>query len=100
MRPPRGGKLDGNHKDVVDALRDYGCNVKSLAGVGTGLLDLLCGLHGRLFLVETKVPGGTLTPAQVEFIEEWKAFPLFVVESAAEAIEVAKRIERRNRENT
>lgn len=100
MRPPRGGHLDSNHHVVVDALEGYGCKVQSLAGVGGGVLDLLCGLHGRLFVVEVKSPGGSLTDAQVEWIEEWRAFPVHVVESAAEAIEVAKRIERRNRENT
>lgn len=96
---------DSNHVAVVEALRGIGCMVQSLTAVKSGCPDLLVGYHGRLFLLEVK--DGALKPSARGLNElerawhsAWAAFQVFTVESAADAIEVAKRIERRNRENT
>ena len=35
------GKVDGNHGPIVDALRSAGVVVRSLAGIGDGMNDLL-----------------------------------------------------------
>lgn len=58
------GKVDGTQAAIVEALRDVGVVVRSLAGVGEGMNDLLCALPGELFLIECKVPGERLTPKQ------------------------------------
>ena len=91
MRPPRGGHLDANHAAVVNALRDFGILVKSLAGVGDGCADLLCGYRGTLALLEVKDGGRPpserkLTKAEAEFIATWPK--AYVVTSADEAIRV------------
>ena len=99
-------KLDANQPAIITALIGQGCVVESLAACGNGVYDLLCGLHGRLFLVEVKdgnkkPSARALTPAQQMFRAKFSGFPLFVAESPAEAIAIAQSIERRNRmENT
>lgn len=91
MRPPRGGHLDANHKAVVQKLREFGVLVKSLAGVGDGCADLLCGFRGTLVLLEVK--DGTLPPSdrkltakEAEFVATWPK--TYVVTSAEEAVRV------------
>lgn len=58
------GKTDANQTEIVDALRAMGVVVRSLAGVGDGMNDLLCACRGELWLLECKVPGEHLTPKQ------------------------------------
>lgn len=76
----RAAKIDGNHGEIVAALRKAECSVVSLAKVGNGCPDLLV---GRLvdgfrenFLLEVKDPSKPpshrkLTPAQEQFFAEW-----------------------------
>jgi hypothetical protein len=89
-RPPRGGHKDGNHDEVVKGLRDFGVLVKSLAGVGEGCGDILCGYRGVLTVLEIKDPessrGTKLSQKEAEFVA---TFPrVYVVTSADEAISV------------
>lgn len=88
----RAAKVDGNHGDVVKALRDVGVAVKSLASVGGGMPDLLCGLRGINVLLEvkdgSKPPSERrLTAAEAEFIATWPG-PVYVVTSPEEAVRV------------
>ncbi len=50
----RAANLDSNHKDIVLALRAIGVTVQSLASVGSGVPDLLCGFRGVNVLLECK----------------------------------------------
>lgn len=50
----RAAKVDGNHSEVVDALRRAGIAVRSMAGVGQGFPDLLCAFRDTLVLLEVK----------------------------------------------
>lgn len=77
------GRVDGNHEQVVLALRRAGIAVKSLAAVGEGVPDLLCCFRDRLVLLEVKVPGEKLNAAQEKFAE---TFPVKVVTSPADAV--------------
>lgn len=52
--------MDQNHAEIVHALRDVGCSVLSLASLGRGAPDLLCGYKGRNVLLEVKKPKGKL----------------------------------------
>lgn len=80
------GKVDTNHKEIVEALRKFGASVISLAPVGGGVPDLLVG-KGINFIIEVKKDSkSNLTPAQEKFFKEWKGF-VFRVNSAEEAIE-------------
>lgn len=87
----RAAQVDANHRDIVDALRDVGCSVESLAGVGDGVPDLLVGFCKQTFLLEvkdgTKKPSAQkLRESQVDWHAEWKGRPVIVVRSVAEAL--------------
>lgn len=55
-------RLDANQNEIVKALRKAGCSVQSLAGVGSGCVDLLVGRCGENYLIEVK--DGTKSPSQ------------------------------------
>lgn len=63
------GRVDANHKLIVEAFRACGWSVTSLAQVGRGCPDLVVGKGGRNLLVEVKPPKGKLTPDE----ERWRA---------------------------
>lgn len=52
----RGSKVDANHAAIVQALRDVGASVQSLAEVGKGCPDILAGFRGVNFVLEVKRP--------------------------------------------
>ncbi|PLC06385.1 hypothetical protein CY658_04950 [Variovorax sp. RO1] len=87
----RAAKIDANQTQVVSALRAAGVSVQSLAAVGNGVPDLLCGFRGKLSLLEvkdgSKVPSARkLTPDQVDWHAIWADMPLFVVETPEQAL--------------
>lgn len=64
---------------IVAALEAMYCQVYRLDTP----CDLLCKHRGQLILIEVKMPGEPLTPAQKKFAETW---PLNVVRSVEDAI--------------
>lgn len=88
----RAAKVDGNHGQIVAALRAVGATVTSTASAGAGFPDLTVGYRGRTYLLEVKDPAQVpskrrLTPAQVEWHAAWRG-QVAVVESVEEALEV------------
>jgi hypothetical protein len=70
------GKVDGNHAEIVAALRRTGAQVVSLAPIGQGCPDLLVGRadgdgRPRNYLLEVKTDTGKLTPDEQEFFSNW-----------------------------
>jgi len=91
MQVRRAAKIDANQAQIVADLRTKGVQVLSLAAVGGGVPDLLCGWKGRLVLLEVKdgakVPSARrLTPFQEAFHQEWEGMPLYVVDSTPSAL--------------
>lgn len=87
----RAAKIDRNQPEIVAALRKVGATVQSLAGVGVGCPDLLCGFRGATFLLEVKdgekAPSAReLTPDQIEWHINWRGGPCQVVNDVAEAL--------------
>lgn len=78
-------KRDSNEGDIVDYLRKAGCSVERISG--TGIPDLLVGLHGLNLLMEVKVPGKKLRESQEEWHMEWKGQRV-IVETVDEAAAV------------
>jgi hypothetical protein len=64
-------RVDSDQRAVIARLEEMGFSVLNLSAVGRGCPDLLVGKDGRNFLLEIKSENGTLTPAQVEFHENW-----------------------------
>ena len=87
----RAAKVDANHPEIVAALRDYGCEVLSLAKIGKGCPDLLVYRTGRMYLLEVKhgkaKAKGDTKEAQATFAQRW---PVTVVRSIEDAIEAVK----------
>ena len=83
------GKVDANQEPIVDALRAAGVVVRSLAGIGDGMSDLLCIVPNATFLIECKMPGEKLTPAQKRWHVEapWRNH---IVHSPDEAVAIAQ----------
>jgi hypothetical protein len=84
----RAAKVDGNHVEIVDALRAAGFSVESLARVGGGCPDLLVGAFGANVLIEVKVPGERLNALQKPWHTGWKGVA-HIATSALEAIQIA-----------
>ena len=85
-------KVDGNHGEVVKALRAHGIAVKSTAAMGSGFPDLICAVRGVTVLLEVKDGAKPpserrLTAAEAEFIGHWPGL-VYVVTSAEEAVAV------------
>ena len=68
----RRARTDRNQTEIVEALRAAGASVYSLAAVGDGIPDLLCGFRGKTALIEVKdsqqpPSKRQLTPDQLEW---------------------------------
>lgn len=88
MRRFRRAKRDGNHPEIVRALRAAGRSVVELHAVGGGVPDLLVGWGGKMLLMEVKDPEGRdrIEPSQVAFSQRWHGTRVVVVRSVAEAL--------------
>lgn len=85
----RAARVDGNHREVVEALEAHGCQVLSMASLGKGVADLLVLQPNRcLRLLEVK--DGSKPPSKRRLTraqQDWhKVWPVRVVESAADAV--------------
>lgn len=85
-------RVDGNHPEIVRALRAVGATVQSLAAVGKGCPDLLVGFRGQNYALEikdgSKPPSARkLTPDEKRWHDEWRG-RVVVVESTDDALRV------------
>jgi hypothetical protein len=63
-------KRDSNEAEIVEFLRKHGCTVDRISG--TGVPDLLVGYRGIKILMEVKMTGKKLRPAQEEWHSYWR----------------------------
>lgn len=92
-RLTRARRVDGNHAEIVKALRKIGCSVLSLHEIGKGAPDLCVGFRSRTMLIELK--DGSKSPSkrklnelQEKFRREWKGSPIAVAESPEHAVRI------------
>lgn len=83
----------------MNALRDYGAAVHSLAGLGNGMPDLLVGYKGCTILMEVKDGDKSpsrqkLTDYQVTFMANWTGGPLAIVNDVESALRILKMVVR------
>jgi Holliday junction resolvase len=85
-------RTDSNQTAIVQALRDCGCQVLSLAPMGAGVPDILIGTPKGLILVEIK--DGSKPPSQRRLTRDEARFHLQwsehveVVESVGDALKL------------
>lgn len=93
-------KRDGNHGEIVDALRKAGASVLDLAAVGGGAPDLLVGYRGVNYLIEIKDPsqkGAGLQQNQIDWIDAWRGAKPAVAWDVREALAIVGVIVRKGR---
>jgi hypothetical protein len=82
-------RVDGNQSVIVAALRAAGCRVQILSMVGKGCPDLLVTFPDQMdwftCLMECKMPGEDLTPAEKIFWQFWPGLK-FIVRSPEDAL--------------
>ncbi len=86
-------RTDRNQKLIVAALRKAGASVAILVPLGHGIPDLLVGKADtrgvpRCYVLEVKSERGTLTPAEVAWLRDWRgqAAVCYTVDDALRAI--------------
>lgn len=87
-------RVDANQATIVKALREAGCGVVDLSGVGKGCPDLLvhppgfpaCRMSVLFEIKNKKGKGDKLRKSQEEFHAGWKGW-IFKVTSPEEALE-------------
>ena len=91
------GKVDANQDEIVQALRQVGCSVLSLAALGTGVPDLLVRRGGTLHLHLLEIKNGSkppskrkLTDDQIDFCKLWPVTVVNNIDEALKAVMVKK----------
>ena len=80
-------KVDLNHSEIRDGLRQCGFEVLDLSRAGEGVPDLLVrSKNWYPLFMEIKSPGGRLTPAEAKFAAMARGM-YFIVYSLEEALE-------------
>jgi hypothetical protein len=93
----RRARVDQNQAEIVRGLRATGCTVVSLATLGRGAPDVLCGYRGTTYLLEIKRPDlrdhapdnlreTVRLREQAEWRAKWRGGPVHVVYSVDEAL--------------
>ena len=95
-------RVDANQSAVVQALRNAGASVTSLAGQARGCPDLLVGFCGYNLLIEIKdgtrpLSARQLTPDQTRWHGDWRGV-VHVVTSASQAVELVRAVDRNHDE--
>ena len=89
------GRLDDNHLEIVQALRDAKCGVLSLADLGSGVPDILVWSWAYRCLMLQEIKDGAkspsrrqLTPDESRWHEAWPG-PVQIVYSIDDALRAA-----------
>ena len=88
----KAAKTDANHSQVVNALRQVGASVQSLAATGKGCPDLLVGYYGINYLMEVKDGDKVLSKQKLNIDQEhwhsiWRG-SVHIVKSVDEALKI------------
>ncbi len=81
----RARRVDSNHAEIRDGLRQAGADVTDLSGIGGGIPDLIVEMFGVRAWVDCKAAGGRETAAQLAL---WRKLPgaVFVAHDLDEAL--------------
>lgn len=92
----KAAKIDRNQPEIVQALREDGCFVQSLASVGRGCVDLLVAKSNMWFCLEIKDSAKPPSARKLTADQEvWHATagkyaPVYVVESIEQALSIVR----------
>lgn len=90
MSGPTYKRTDGNSKIIDEALTKAGCRIANCSNLGNGFPDRVVAFFDAMdwvtCLMEYKVPGETLTPAELKFWLSWPGLK-FIVYGAQDALQ-------------
>jgi len=78
-------RVDQNQTTIVDALRQHGASVISLATLGKGCPDILIGYHEQNILAEIKGKHGKLNTLQRCWHDNWRGARVIVLRTVEDA---------------
>ena len=84
-------RVDLNHQEIRDGLRQAGFVVKDLSRCGEGVPDLLVRGDFRIVMLEIKNGNAKLTDAEKEFHELFHGNGIYIVRTLEQALEVMRR---------
>jgi hypothetical protein len=89
-------RVDGNHAEVVQALKQIGASVLDIHDIGHGAPDLVVGFRAVNLLLEVKdgrkpPSARKLTPDEKIFFDGWRG-PIYIVYSPVDAVTLVNRM--------
>ena len=84
-------RVDANHAEIRDGLRDLGFDVFDSSMFGKGFPDLIVRGKGRVILLEIKDGNAKLTDAESKFHDMFSGLGVYIVRTLYEAIEFMNR---------
>ena len=84
-------RVDGNHHEIVQGLRDCGYIVKDTSKYGDGFPDCIVRGGGRVVMLEIKQGSAKLTDAEKEFHQTFGGLGCYIVRTLEQALDVMKR---------
>lgn len=85
----KAAKRDANEPEIVQALEGMGALVERTDKP----LDLIVNVLGVIALADVKDPKrGRLTPAQVEFLDQWAGAPIYVLKTTDDAVRMVNEL--------
>ena len=84
-------RVDGNHHEIIQGLRDCGYKVKDTSKYGDGFPDCIVAGGGRVVMLEIKQGSAKLTDAEKDFHEAFYGLGLHVVRTLEDAIKIMER---------
>ena len=82
---PKYDNRDAVEDPLLDVARRMGASILPISETGGG--DVILGWRGSNIMVEIKSKRGRLTPAQVEFHEDWRG-QISIIRTEAELVEL------------
>jgi len=84
-------KVDANHKEIVDAMKELGASIIDTSRLGKGMPDVIVGFRGQTILMEIKNPKTQygrkgLNENQRKWAEGWSGGPLSIVDGVDAAL--------------
>jgi Holliday junction resolvase len=90
----RANKVDKNHAEIRDAMREHGATVIDTSSL-KNFVDLVVGFHGVTALIEIKSSSkARFTESQLKLIASWRGGILARIEDVDSAIRLLKTMEK------
>ncbi|MFA4990576.1 MAG: hypothetical protein WC579_01530 [Candidatus Paceibacterota bacterium] len=81
-------KTDGNHKYIMNYLKQFGISVADTSKIGFGFPDIVCGYQGKNYLFEIKISEKSkLNQNEEKFLASWRG-QYHVITTPQEALEI------------